>query len=82
MEFKKLEIESEGSWIKQKLANPRFKRTVIYTLGGAVIGFLFFFLTDGMFMDKMPRKDIIQSIVIGAFMGFFITNSPCAKGRC
>lgn len=82
MEFKKLEIKSEGSWLKQKFANPRFKRTIIYTLGGAVIGFLFFFLLEGMFMDKMPRKDIIQSIVIGAFMGFFITNSPCARGRC
>ena len=82
MEFKKLEIEPEGSWFKQKFANPRFKRTVIYTLGGAVIGFMFFFLLEGMFMDKMSSKDIVQSAVIGAFMGFFITNSPCARWRC
>lgn len=82
MEFKKLEIEPEGNWIQRKLANPHFKKTILYILLGAVAGFAFFFFTEGMFMDKMPKQDILQSILIGAFFGFFITNSPCARGRC
>lgn len=82
MEFKKLKIEPEGSWIKRKFKNPHFRKSLIYVLGGAVAGFAFFYFTEGMFMDKMPNKDIVQSMVIGAFLGFFITNSPCARGRC
>lgn len=82
MEFEKLKVEQEGNWIKRKITNPHFRKTIIYILAGALIGFLFFYLTEGMFMDKMPNKDIFQSITIGALFGFFITNSPCAKGRC
>lgn len=82
MEFKKLKIESEETWFKRKLSSPHFKKTIIYILGGALLGFAFFYFTEGIFMDKMPQKDIFQSLVIGAFFGFFITNSPCARGRC
>lgn len=82
MEFEKLKIEQEGTWIKRKLANPHFRKSIISILIGALAGFAFFFLTEGMFMDKMPSKDIFQSIIIGAFLGYFITNSPCARGRC
>lgn len=82
MEFKKLKIELEGSWFKRKLLNAHFRKSLIYILGGALVGFAFFILTEGMFMDKMPTKDIIQSILIGGFFGFFITNSPCARGGC
>ncbi|WP_346856735.1 hypothetical protein [uncultured Draconibacterium sp.] len=82
MEFKKLEIEEEGSWIQKKWRNPHTKKTAIYMLIGAVAGFGFFYFTDGMSMDKIPAGDIFQSIFIGAFFGYFITNSPCARGRC
>jgi hypothetical protein len=30
----------------------------------------------------MPANDFINSLLIGGFFGFFITNSPCARGRC
>lgn len=82
MKFKKLEVEPKGSWLKRKLSNPHFRKTIAYIIGGAAFGFAFFFFTEGMFMDKMPVKDSIQSIVIGALFGFFITNSPCVRGRC
>lgn len=82
MEFKKLEIEPEGSWLKRKLSNPHIKKTLIYIVVGALAGFAFFYFTEGMFMDKMPKQDILQSMLIGAFFGFFITNSPCARGKC
>jgi RsiW-degrading membrane proteinase PrsW (M82 family) len=82
MEFKKLEIEPEGSWIKRTVSKPHFKKSLIYIFAGAVLGFLFFYITEGMQMDEMPVNDVLQSILIGAFFGFFLTNSPCARGRC
>lgn len=82
MEFKKLEIEEDGNWLQRKIKNPHTRKTAIYMGLGAVAGFLFFYFTEGMQMDVMPQGDIVQSILVGAFLGFFITNSPCAKGHC
>ncbi len=82
MEFKKLEIKEEGNWIQRKIKNPHTRKTLLYILLGAVAGFLFYYFTEGINMDAMPRGEIVQSILVGAFFGFFITNSPCARGRC
>lgn len=82
MEFKKLELEQEGSWIKRTLSNPHTKKTLIAILIGAVASFAFFYFSEGIKMDKMPVNEILKSMGAGAFLGFFITNSPCSRGRC
>ncbi len=82
MEFKKLELEPEGSWIKRRISNPHFKKSIKYILIGAVLGFVFFYVTEGMNMDKIPFSDVAQNMFFGAFIGFFITNSPCSRGKC
>jgi len=82
MEFKKLEIKEEGTWLQRKVKNPHFKKSLIYTILGSIGGFLFYYISDGMHLDAMPQNDIIQSILVGAFFGFWITNSPCSRGRC
>ncbi|NQU86747.1 MAG: hypothetical protein HQ541_13395 [Mariniphaga sp.] len=82
MKFKRLELEQEGNWIQRKLNNPHFKKTIIYILIGAIAGFAFYYFTEGVHTDKMPQNEIVQSILVGAFLGFFITNSPCARGKC
>jgi hypothetical protein len=82
MKFKKLEIKPEESWFKRMIDNPRTKKTLIYIVIGAVAGFGFYYFTEGMHMNKMPTSEIYQSIFVGAFLGFFITNSPCARGLC
>jgi len=82
IEVKKLEIESEEkgfkSWIKSKQA----KKTIIAMLIGAVAGFAYFYLTEGQEMEVVSTGDIIQNVVFGAFLGFFVTNSPCSRGKC
>ena len=82
MEFKKLEIKEEGNWFQRQIRKPHTKKTLVYILIGAVAGFLFYYFTEGMHADAMPEKEVVQSIVVGAFLGFFVTNSPCARGRC
>jgi hypothetical protein len=82
MEFKKLEIEPEGSWIKRTLQSPHTKKTLIYIAIGAVAGFLFTVLTAGKPFAEIGTDEMIQSAVVGAFFGFFITNSPCARNQC
>ncbi len=82
MEFKKLEIEPESSWLKRTFSSKHFKRSLIYTVIGAAAGFLYFYLSEGKNMDVLQSGDIIQSMLVGAFFGFFITNSPCARNKC
>ena len=82
MEFKKLEIQEEGNCLRRKLRNPHAKKSILYIVIGAVAGFAFYYFSEGMHMDAMPQNEIVQSVLVGAFFGFFITNSPCARGRC
>ncbi|HKK43248.1 MAG TPA: hypothetical protein VJ963_12615 [Bacteroidales bacterium] len=82
MEFKKLEIKEEGSFFKRLLKSPNVRRTVIYAVLGGLVGFLFFYFTEGINMQTIPGSDILRSISFGVFLGVFITNSPCARGRC
>ncbi len=82
MQFKQLDIKPQGTWITRTVNSPRFKTTITAILVGAAIGFLFFYFTEGRLMESIPGKEIVKSLLIGGFFGFFITNSPCARGRC
>lgn len=82
MEFKQLDIKPQGSWIKRTLLASHTRKTVLYIALGASASFLFFYLTEGRQMATMPGNDIIKSLFMGGFLGFFITNSPCARNKC
>lgn len=82
MEFKQLEIKPEGSWLSRLLKSQHTKRTLIFITLGAVAGFLYFYFTEGKTLNEMATSDILKSIFIGGFFGFFITNSPCARNKC
>ena len=82
MEFKRFEIKEEGSLVRRFLRSSQVRRTIIFAIIGAIGGFLFFYFTEGSSMDVIPAGDILKSVLIGGLFGIFITNSPCARGRC
>jgi len=82
MDIKHLEVKPKGSWLHRTINSPRFKTTITAIVIGAVLGFLFFYFTEGRLMESIPGRDIVKSLLVGGFFGFFITNSPCARGRC
>lgn len=82
MEFKKLEIEPEGNWIKRTFGTKHAKKTMIYIAIGAVAGLAYFYFGEGKNLNTITAGEILKSMAFGGFFGFFITNSPCAKGRC
>ncbi len=82
MEFKKLEIEQEGSWFRRFITSPQTKKSLIAIAIGAVAGFLYFYVTEGHNAGIITAGEVLKSLAIGGFLGFFITNSPCARGRC
>ena len=82
MKFKELELTQQESWLKRTITSPRTRKTLLAIGIGAVVGFTFFYITEGRLMESIPGKEIVKSLLIGGFFGFFITNSPCARGRC
>jgi hypothetical protein len=82
MEFKKLEIEPEGSWLKRTITSPHFRKSIIYIVIGAIAGFAFTYFSAGKPFAEFSNGEIFQSLIVGGFLGFFITNSPCARNKC
>jgi len=80
MEFKKLEVRRNGNFIQRILQS---KKTTFIAIGvGAVIGFSYYYFTRGQRLDEIPFGEAFKSTFVGAFIGYFITNSPCARGKC
>lgn len=82
MEFKKLELQEDTNRFKRLIKSPQTKKTILFTIIGAGVGFLYFYITKGRDMNIMETGEIIQSLLVGGFFGFFITNSPCARNKC
>jgi hypothetical protein len=76
-DFKKLETKRQPLF-----KGAQLKRTLIAMVIGAIIGFAWFYYSEGQHMGIIPTADILKSISIGALFGIFITNSPCARGKC
>lgn len=81
-QFEELKIKQQGSWFKRTFLSAHAKKTMMYMAIGAVGGFLFFYLTEGRQLDSISRNDVLNSAFFGSFIGFFLTNSPCARGKC
>ena len=82
MEFKPLELKSKESKFKRLAKTPHIRRSAIAIMIGAIVGFALFYFSEGRTMESIPAGDIFKSMMIGGFFGFFMTNSPCARGRC
>ena len=82
MEFKKLEIKPDSNWFRRTIRSKHTLRSIIFISIGALAGLLYFYFTEGKHMDAITNRDILKSILIGGFFGFFITNSPCARNKC
>ncbi len=81
MQFKKLELQEEKGPIGL-LKSKRFKTSLIGITVGIGVGFGYYFFTGGNSLDTMVFNEIFKHVVPGGFLGFFVTNSPCARGRC
>lgn len=82
MQFKQLDIKPEGNWFQRNILSQHGKKAMIYMLIGAAAALILTFLTDGKPISQFTAGEIFQSVFMGAVFGLFITNSPCARGRC
>jgi len=82
IKFKKLDLGPEKKGIGRLIQSQHLRKSLIYILIGALAGFGFFYFTEAQQLQSWVFSDSLSSVFMGAFLGFFITNSPCARNRC
>jgi hypothetical protein len=82
IEFKKLELKNDRHWFHRIFGSAHAKRTIVFIFIGALAGFIISIVSASGKIDNIAISEIIKSTLLGGFFGFFITNSPCARGRC
>ncbi|PWE01334.1 hypothetical protein [Marinilabilia rubra] len=82
MEFKKLELETENRGLKGWIKTRHFKTSIISIVVGAAAGFGYYYFSEAKAFDSVIFTEAFKFIAMGGFLGFFVTNSPCARGRC
>lgn len=78
-EFKPLQLGSDAKREKRKAQWKHVGKTVLYMAAGALISLGLSYLSEG---SQLNGEEIKNALFIGAGLGLFITNSPCARGRC
>ncbi|MEN9444246.1 MAG: hypothetical protein RIS47_1136 [Bacteroidota bacterium] len=81
-EFKKLEIREEGSWLQRQLRSAHVRKTALFAVIGAAVGYIMFFASHNMDSHLLWSDEAFKNVMMGAAFGVFITNSPCARGKC
>jgi len=82
IEVKKLELQRENKGIKGFFKSKQTRRTLIAILIGSLVALGFYYFTEGQSMDTFSMEQALKNMALGGFFGFFITNSPCGRGRC
>ena len=82
MKFKKLELEHKESWVKRTLKSKHSQKTALAIIIGALLSFLYYYYKEGQYVEFVSWQEIFKSTTTGAFLGYFIFNSPCARGKC
>lgn len=80
--FKELDLKQEGSWLQRTIRSNHFQKTIIYCVIGAVIGYALFYFGQNAAVKSLWNKEATQNVLVGLGIGLFLTNSPCARGRC
>ena len=82
MEFKKLELESEPKGLRGWIKTKQFRSSIISIGIGIAAGFGYYYFSEAKTLDAVTFYEAIKYMGMGGFFGFFVTNSPCARGRC
>lgn len=77
--IKPLELGTEEKKAQRNANWRHVGKTILYMAGGVVISLLISYFSEG---GNLNNEQIRQSSIIGAFIGLFITNSPCTRGKC
>lgn len=79
-DFRKIEVKPYED--KSFFASWRFWKPFLAVVIGAVAGYLYYHFVGCTSGQCAITSNPYMSTIFGGFFGFFIANSPCARGRC
>lgn len=82
MEFKKLELKSQGNWFQRNIWTAHGKKTLLFIVLGGLFSFGISYFSGDITLDNLSFGKVLNAMWFGGFMGFLLTNSPCARGKC
>ena len=77
-DFKKLELQEEKSWVSRVLLT----KTTLFVVVGAILSSTYYYFNEWQYFSAIGITDIIEGTSVGALMGYFMANSPCANNKC
>lgn len=77
-DFKKPEIVRERSWLERTF----FSKTMLFVVVGAALTSTYYYFTEWQDYSIITYKDMIEGVSVGALVGYFMANSPCANNKC
>lgn len=78
--FQKIEVKPYNE--KPFFSSWRFWKPFLAMFIGAVVGFLYYHFVGCSSGQCAITSNPYSSTIAGSFLGLFIVNSPCSKGRC
>ena len=80
-EFEPVKLGKEAKKYQRKETFKHIGKTLLFMLGGILFAIGYQYAKIGTWTE-LDQESIKNAVFMGAFIGFFLTNSPCAKGRC
>jgi len=68
--------------VKEFFRSWYFWKPVIAVSTGGILGFLYYFYVGCSTGTCAITSNPFSSIMMGGLMGYFLVNSPCARGNC
>lgn len=68
--------------VKEFFKSRYFRRPFFAALTGGVLGFLYYYFIGCASGTCAITSDPYSSVMMGSLMGYFVVNSPCARGNC
>lgn len=78
----KMENDAEIKPGKPFYKTWNFWKQVVPVFVGAIAGYLYYHFVGCSSNQCAITSSPVMSTVWGGFMGYFLMNSPCARGRC
>ncbi|MCK5781143.1 MAG: hypothetical protein KAH10_01000 [Flavobacteriales bacterium] len=77
-EFEKPKLKNNESWLIRTL----FTKTALFIILGIISSSLYYYYTEWQFLNNFSIKDSIEGVSMGALIGYFLANNPCANNKC
>jgi hypothetical protein len=76
------EVKTKPSTFKENLRTWKFWRPFLSIATGAIAGFSYYHFVGCASGTCAITSSPYMSTIWGGALGYFLVNSPCARGRC